>query len=123
MYSDHAEHIGAGSFSLVQMYNGKSDVALDGGIGYFVCTLDSVVGILTVPYAITCASVVVALIVTGYFTGKWIHMYPVEAALVTSCRGGLGGTGDVAILSASNRMELMPLHKLQHVLAGQARSF
>jgi malate:Na+ symporter len=45
-------------------------------------------------------------------------MYPVEAAIVTSCRGGLGGTGDVAILSASNRMELMPFAQIATRIGG-----
>ncbi|RTL76279.1 MAG: citrate carrier protein [Bradyrhizobiaceae bacterium] len=34
-------------------------------------------------------------------------MYPVEAAIVTACHSGLGGTGNVAILGASDRMGLM----------------
>ncbi|MGG1617327.1 2-hydroxycarboxylate transporter family protein [Paenibacillus sp. NRS-1782] len=109
-----------GAFHLYKCIAASLTWPLMVGLGILYVPLDSVVGILTIPYAITCASVVVALIVAGYFTGKWINMYPVEAALVTSCRGGLGGTGDVAILSASNRMELMPFAQIATRIGGAA---
>ncbi|WP_179032956.1 2-hydroxycarboxylate transporter family protein [Paenibacillus kribbensis] len=109
-----------GAFHLYKFITASLTWPLMVGLGILYVPLDSVVGILTIPYAITCASVVVALIVTGYFTGKWINMYPVEAAIVTSCRGGLGGTGDVAILSASNRMELMPFAQIATRIGGAA---
>jgi malate:Na+ symporter len=44
-------------------------------------------------------------------------MYPVEAAIVTSCHSGLGD-GDVAILSASNRMGLMPFAQIATRIGG-----
>ena len=49
-----------------------------------------------------------------------MKMYPVESAIVTGCHSGLGGTGDVAILSASNRMELMPFAQISTRLGGAA---
>ncbi|MGQ0418938.1 2-hydroxycarboxylate transporter family protein, partial [Bacillus sp. HC-Mk] len=49
-----------------------------------------------------------------------MQMYPVESAIVTGCHSGLGGTGDVAILSASNRMELMPFAQISTRLGGAA---
>ncbi|WP_068501982.1 2-hydroxycarboxylate transporter family protein [Paenibacillus kribbensis] len=109
-----------GAFHLYKFITASLTWPLMVGLGILYVPLDSVVGILTIPYAITCASVVIALIVSGYFTAKWINMYPVEAALVTSCRGGLGGTGDVAILSASNRMELMPFAQIATRIGGAA---
>ena len=44
----------------------------------------------------------------------------VEAAIVTCCHSGLGGTGDVAILSASNRMGLMPFAQISTRIGGAA---
>lgn len=40
-----------------------------------------------------------------------MNMYPIESAIVC-CHSGLGGTGDVAILSAANRMGLMPFAQI-----------
>jgi len=50
--------------------------------------------------------------------GRFMNMYPVESALVTACHSGLGGTGDVAILSAANRIELMPFAQVSTRLGG-----
>ncbi len=52
------------------------------------------------------------------FIASRLNMYPVEAAIVTSCHSGLGGTGDVAILSASNRMSLMPFAQIATRIGG-----
>ncbi|PTI59752.1 2-hydroxycarboxylate transporter family protein, partial [Staphylococcus succinus] len=63
-------------------------------------------------------SVVITMISSGYFVGKLMNMYPVDAAIVTGCHSGLGGTGDVAILSASKRMSLMPFAQVATRIGG-----
>ena len=88
------------------------------GLGMLYVPLDSVMGVLSVGYVLACVSVVVAMAATGFFVGKLIGMYPVDAALVTVCHSGLGGTGDVAILSASNRMVLMPFAQISTRIGG-----
>jgi malate:Na+ symporter len=60
------------------------------------------------------------MIAAGFFVGKWLNMYPVESGIVTACHSGLGGTGDVAILSASNRMGLMPFAQISTRIGGAA---
>ena len=39
-------------------------------------------------------------------------MYPIETAVVNACHSGQGGTGDVAILTAADRMQLMPFAQI-----------
>ena len=73
---------------------------------------------ITPAYLAICASTVLAMISSGFFIGKFVNMYPVESAIVTACHSGLGGTGDVAILSASNRMELMPFAQIATRIGG-----
>ena len=75
-------------------------------------------GTLRLPDLYVCASVVIAMVTSGYFVGKLMNMYPVESAIVTGCHSGLGGTGDVAILSASGRMGLMPFAQISTRLGG-----
>src|SRR5208337_2255173 len=63
-------------------------------------------------------STVVAIITTGFFVGAWLKMYPIDTAIVTACHSGQGGTGDVAILTAGNRMQLMPFAQIATRIGG-----
>jgi Na+/citrate or Na+/malate symporter len=45
-------------------------------------------------------------------------MYPIDTAIVTACHSGQGGTGDVAILTAANRMQLMPFAQIATRIGG-----
>jgi Na+/citrate or Na+/malate symporter len=67
---------------------------------------------------VTAVSTVLTLVVTGFVVGKMVGMYPVEAAIVNATHSGLGGTGDVAILTAANRMELMPFAQIATRIGG-----
>lgn len=88
------------------------------GLGMLYIPLEDVVKIVTPAYVVICASVVLTMIISGYFVGKLTKMYPVDAAIVTGCHSGLGGTGDVAILSASKRMALMPFAQVATRIGG-----
>ncbi len=88
------------------------------GLGMLYIPLEDVVKIVTPAYVIVCASVVFVMMLSGYFVGKLMKMYPVDAAIVTGCHSGLGGTGDVAILSASKRMALMPFAQVATRIGG-----
>lgn len=89
------------------------------GLGVLYIPWQDVVQVLADPgYIAICVSAVLALVATGFFVGNHMKMYPIEAAIVTGCRSGLGGTGDVAILSACNRMELMPFAQISTRIGG-----
>lgn len=107
-----------GAYQLYKFVSGTLTWPLMVGLGMLYIPLKDVAALISFPYILVCASVIAAMILTGYFIGKWINMYPVEAAIVTGCRGGLGGTGDVAILSASGRMELMPFAQISTRIGG-----
>ncbi|MFI1912843.1 2-hydroxycarboxylate transporter family protein [Nocardia sp. NPDC020380] len=88
------------------------------GLGMVYLPLNNVMAVLSVGYVITCTAVVLTMALTGFLVGKAIGMYPVDAALVTVCHSGLGGTGDVAILSAADRMNLMPFAQISTRIGG-----
>jgi CCS family citrate carrier protein len=67
---------------------------------------------------ITIVSTVVTLMTTGFIVGRWLKMYPIETAIVNACHSGQGGTGDVAILTAANRMQLMPFAQIATRIGG-----
>lgn len=88
------------------------------GLGVLFVPWNQMVAALTVGYFMVCLGTVLAIVVSGFLVGRWMKMYPVESAIVTACHSGLGGTGDVAILSASNRMELMPFAQISTRIGG-----
>ncbi|QCI13329.1 2-hydroxycarboxylate transporter family protein [Pseudomonas putida] len=88
------------------------------GLGMLYVPLDSVASVFSVGYVLVCASVVVAMTAAGFLIGNLLKMFPIESAIVTCCHSGLGGTGDVAILSACNRMSLMPFAQISTRIGG-----
>lgn len=67
---------------------------------------------------VTIIATVATLMATGWIVGRWMKMYPIEAAIVNACHSGQGGTGDVAILTAANRMQLMPFAQIATRIGG-----
>jgi len=88
------------------------------GLGMLYVPLDNVLKVLSLGYVVTCAAVVLTMAGAGFLVGRAIGMFPIDAALVTVCHSGLGGTGDVAILSASQRMVLMPFAQISTRIGG-----
>jgi malate:Na+ symporter len=70
------------------------------------------------PNLVTGLAVVVTLMGTGFFVGRLVRLYPIESALINLCHGGMGGIGDVIILSAANRMKLMPFSQIATRIGG-----
>jgi Na+/citrate or Na+/malate symporter len=67
---------------------------------------------------ITIVSTVATIIATGFVVGGWLKMYPIDTAIVTACHSGQGGTGDIAILTAADRMQLMPFAQIATRIGG-----
>jgi malate:Na+ symporter len=87
-------------------------------IGTAMTPWDKLMAAINVPNVITIVCTVAALMGTGFFVGKWLKMYPIDAAIVNACHSGQGGTGDVAILTACNRMNLMPFAQIATRIGG-----
>ena len=87
-------------------------------IGKAITPWDKLVAAINIANVVTIASTVAALMATGYLVGKWLRMYPIDTAIVNACHSGQGGTGDVAILTACNRMSLMPFAQIATRIGG-----
>lgn len=88
------------------------------GVGVLYTPWKDVIAAITPAYVATVVATVLAMVASGFYVGKYMNMYPIEAAVVTGCHSGLGGTGDVAILSSANRMELMPFAQVSTRIGG-----
>ncbi len=67
---------------------------------------------------ITIVATVLTMTASGFLTARLVNLYPIESAIVTSTHSGMGGAGDIAILSASNRMMLMPFAQIATRIGG-----
>ena len=87
-------------------------------IGVAKTPWEKLMSAFTAAEVLTIVGTVVTLVVTGFFVGRLVNLYPVEAGIVAACRASQGGTGDVAILSASERMTMMPFAQVATRIGG-----
>ncbi|SDF60967.1 2-hydroxycarboxylate transporter family protein [Sporomusa acidovorans] len=88
------------------------------GVGAVLTSWKDIVAVLNPSYLITVFMTVFAMTASAFFVAKYLKMYPVEAAAVTACHSGQGSTGDIAILSAADRMVLMPFAQISTRIGG-----
>ncbi|MDG1641372.1 2-hydroxycarboxylate transporter family protein [Klebsiella huaxiensis] len=87
-------------------------------VGVAITPWQELVNAFTVSNLLVIISTVSALVATGFVVGKKIGMHPIDVAIVSCCQSGQGGTGDVAILTSGNRMNLMPFAQIATRIGG-----
>src|SRR3984893_2845693 len=87
-------------------------------VGVAITPWDKLVSAFHLANIITIFATVSTLMATGFIVGRWLKMYPIETAIINATHSGQGGTGDVAILTASNRMVLMPFAQVATRIGG-----
>src|SRR5580700_9032684 len=107
-----------GAFQVYKFFSTAVTYPLLFAIGISLTPWDKLVAAFTLPYIVTIVSTVAIIIATGFVVGGWLKMYPIDTAIVTACHSGQGGTGDVAILTAANRMQLMPFAQIATRIGG-----
>ena len=89
------------------------------GIGICYLDLNQVISSLNVTYFVLCLVTCLGAFFGAFFVGKLVGFYPVEAGITAGlCMSNMGDTGDVAVLSAAGRMELMPFAQISSRLGG-----
>ena len=106
------------SFVVYKFFSTAVTYPLLFAIGASMTPWDKLVAAFHICNLITIIATVASLMVTGFFVGQRLKMYPIEAAIVNACHSGQGGTGDVAILTAANRMQLMPFAQISTRIGG-----
>ena len=110
--------IQAGAFVVYKFFATAVTYPLLFAIGVTITPWDKLVSAFNLPNLLTIAATVGSLMATGFVVGRRMKMYPIEAAIVNACHSGQGGTGDVAILTAANRMQLMPFAQIATRIGG-----
>src|SRR5258705_438199 len=111
-------HLQQGGFVVYKFFSTAVTYPLLFAIGVSLTPWDKLVAAFNVPNMITIFSTVVTLMATGAVVGRLLNMYPIESAIINACHSGQGGTGDVAILTAANRMQLMPFAQIATRIGG-----
>ncbi len=89
------------------------------GIGICYLEISTVISSFSVTYLILCAATCIGAFVGAAVIGRVVGFYPFESGVTAGlCMSNMGGTGDVAVLSAANRMELMPFAQISSRLGG-----
>ncbi|MFJ5429070.1 2-hydroxycarboxylate transporter family protein [Pectobacterium actinidiae] len=87
-------------------------------VGVAITPWQELVNAFTIQNLLVIISTVVTLVGTGFLVGRKIGMHPIDVAIISCCQSGQGGTGDVAILTAGNRMVLMPFAQIATRIGG-----
>lgn len=87
-------------------------------IGVAMTPWDKLMAAFALPNLITIVATVVTMMASGFAVARWVNLYPIDTAIVNACRCGQGGTGDVAILTAANRMQMMPFAQVATRIGG-----
>jgi Na+/citrate or Na+/malate symporter len=81
--------------------------------------MGQIIQAMTPTYIVLVFVVVLGAIIGAGVIGRLVGFYPIEAAITAGlCMANMGGTGDVAVLMASKRMELMPFAQISSRLGG-----
>ena len=107
-----------GAFAVFQFFRIAVTYPLLFAIGVALTPWDKLVAAFQLANILTIVATVVAMMGTGFAVARLIGMYPIDVAIVTACHSGQGGTGDVAILTAANRMRLMPFAQIATRIGG-----
>lgn len=83
------------------------------GIGATLIDLKTILQTMTPFYLLSVMLVVASITLTAAFVGKKAGFYPLESAIAAGmCTTNMGGSGNVAVLSSAQRMELLPFAQI-----------
>lgn len=89
------------------------------GIGVAYTDLNQILDSLTLVYFLMVFATVLGAVVGTAIIGRLMGFNPIEASITAGlCMANMGGTGDVAVLAASKRMELMPFAQISSRIGG-----
>ena len=94
-------------------------LALLVGIGVSYVNLGQIIDSISFTYVVLVLVTVIGAMVGAGVVGRLMGLYPIEAAITGGlCMANMGGTGDVAVLGACKRMELMPFAQISSRIGG-----
>ncbi len=113
------EHIEVACYQWFQFIMKNLTNVLLLGIGVCYLEIATVISSFSITYLLLCAATCIGAFTGAALIGKFVGFYPFESGVTAGlCMSNMGGTGDVAVLSAADRMELMPFAQISSRLGG-----
>ena len=89
------------------------------GIGIAMIDLGAVIQAFSLSYLVLVLVVVIGVAFGAGLGGQLVGFYPIESAITAGlCTTNMGGTGDIAVLSAADRMVLLPFAQISTRICG-----
>ncbi len=89
------------------------------GIGVAYTNLQQVIDAFTLQYILLVGVTILGAMIGSAVVGRLVGFYPIESSITAGlCMANMGGTGDVAVLSAAKRMDLMPFAQISSRIGG-----
>lgn len=107
-----------GAFAVYRFFSIAVTYPLLFAIGVAMTPWDKLISALAPANLATIFATVATIVGVGFYVGRLLGMYPIDVAIVNACHSGQGGTGDVAILTAANRIQLMPFAQVATRIGG-----
>jgi CCS family citrate carrier protein len=102
-----------------QFVMGNWTQALLVGIGISMIDLNAVLESFSITYLLLVLVVVGGVALGAGIGGYLVGFFPIESAITAGlCTTNMGGTGDIAVLSAARRMELLPFAQIATRICG-----
>lgn len=94
-------------------------LALLVGIGIAYTDLGAVIDAFSLTYLLLVVTTIVGAMIGTAIVGHLLGFHMIEGVITAGlCMANMGGTGDIAVLSASGRMELLPFSQISSRIGG-----
>ncbi len=88
-------------------------------LGLALIDLNTLASAFTWQFVVLCLTSVVVMGLASWFLARLFGLYPVETAIGAGMiNNSMGGTGNIAVLSASDRMEMIAFAQMANRLCG-----
>jgi Na+/citrate or Na+/malate symporter len=109
----------AGAFQWFQFIMKNLTGVLLVGIGVAYTNLNQIIDAFSLQYVLLVGVTIIGAVIGSGIVGRIVGFYPIESSITAGlCMANMGGTGDVAVLSASDRMKLMPFAQISSRIGG-----
>ena len=106
-------------YKIYQLVGQSCMIILMGGLGIAMFNFRTLLESLNPQNLLICGVTVTGGLVGAWIFGKLVGFYPVESAITAGlCMSNAGGNGDIYVLTAADRMELMPFAQISSRIGG-----